>query len=310
MDRETWHDVVHGVAKSRTRLSDWTEMNWTDGLIMPLDSPSGSGSARHLCFNSCFRMSLSAYLQCCRTPTCPWDHHWCFCYPAPPSTADRRGLCGSFLVPSCCGDLSGFPCPLRSPSHLRAHAHFSLFARPTVCVKVLVCACLCSAGTPSSPWGFCSLVSAFRARPLHCGACVHLSWLPWPAFSSAGFVSTVVSSLCLPSVLRGLCVLVLSHQPALIVAGFMCSSFGPPGRPSVPRGLCARPKFVSLSLHPGPTLCTTRVVCPSLICVTCPTRLLGPPLCARRVVCAGEVSVFPLSVPWAHIQLGPQSVSC
>ena len=27
MDRETWHDVVHGVAKSRTRLSDWTEMN-------------------------------------------------------------------------------------------------------------------------------------------------------------------------------------------------------------------------------------------------------------------------------------------
>ena len=22
MDRETWHDVIHGVAKSRTRLSD------------------------------------------------------------------------------------------------------------------------------------------------------------------------------------------------------------------------------------------------------------------------------------------------
>ena len=25
MDREAWHTVVHGVAKSRTRLSDWTE---------------------------------------------------------------------------------------------------------------------------------------------------------------------------------------------------------------------------------------------------------------------------------------------
>ena len=25
MDREAWHAVVHGVAKSRTRLSDWTE---------------------------------------------------------------------------------------------------------------------------------------------------------------------------------------------------------------------------------------------------------------------------------------------
>ena len=26
MDRETWHAVVHGVAKSRTRLSDLTEL--------------------------------------------------------------------------------------------------------------------------------------------------------------------------------------------------------------------------------------------------------------------------------------------
>ena len=28
MDRETWCSVVHGVAKSWTRLSDWTELNW------------------------------------------------------------------------------------------------------------------------------------------------------------------------------------------------------------------------------------------------------------------------------------------
>ena len=27
MDREAWHDAVHGVAKSRTQLSDWTELN-------------------------------------------------------------------------------------------------------------------------------------------------------------------------------------------------------------------------------------------------------------------------------------------
>ena len=27
-DREGWHIAVHGVAKSRTRLSDWTELNW------------------------------------------------------------------------------------------------------------------------------------------------------------------------------------------------------------------------------------------------------------------------------------------
>ena len=29
MDREPWHAAVHGVAKSWTRLSDWTELNWT-----------------------------------------------------------------------------------------------------------------------------------------------------------------------------------------------------------------------------------------------------------------------------------------
>ena len=29
MDREAWRAAVHGVAKSWTRLSDWTELNWS-----------------------------------------------------------------------------------------------------------------------------------------------------------------------------------------------------------------------------------------------------------------------------------------
>ena len=32
-DREAWHAVVHGVTKSQTRLSDWTELNWTENKL-------------------------------------------------------------------------------------------------------------------------------------------------------------------------------------------------------------------------------------------------------------------------------------
>ena len=35
MDREAWHAVVHGVAKSQTWLSDWTELNWHEVTSMP-----------------------------------------------------------------------------------------------------------------------------------------------------------------------------------------------------------------------------------------------------------------------------------
>jgi len=30
MDREAWRATIHGVAKSQTRLSDWTELNWIE----------------------------------------------------------------------------------------------------------------------------------------------------------------------------------------------------------------------------------------------------------------------------------------
>ena len=32
MDREAWRAEIHGVTKSQTRLSDWTELNWTDWI--------------------------------------------------------------------------------------------------------------------------------------------------------------------------------------------------------------------------------------------------------------------------------------
>ena len=34
MDKETWRAVIHGVAKSWTWLSDWTELNWTELMLL------------------------------------------------------------------------------------------------------------------------------------------------------------------------------------------------------------------------------------------------------------------------------------
>ena len=36
MDREVWRATIHGVAKSQTQLSDWTELNWQDLWILSL----------------------------------------------------------------------------------------------------------------------------------------------------------------------------------------------------------------------------------------------------------------------------------
>ena len=39
MDREAWHAAIHGVAKSRTRLSNWTELNIPSYIyILPFSS--------------------------------------------------------------------------------------------------------------------------------------------------------------------------------------------------------------------------------------------------------------------------------
>ena len=75
MDRETWLAAIHGVAKSQTRLSDWTELN-LDGvshLSLSTASPASHSSAR-------------------------WGFNWCLC----------PLFCCSFLIkttnqpPSCC----------------------------------------------------------------------------------------------------------------------------------------------------------------------------------------------------------------
>ena len=56
MDREAWRAAIHGVAKSRTRLSDWTE----------------------LIFRSLINMCLGVFSLVCPCMLCCFSHVWLF----------------------------------------------------------------------------------------------------------------------------------------------------------------------------------------------------------------------------------------
>ena len=38
MDKEAWHAAIHGVTKSRTQLSSWTELNWCNSYSLDIES--------------------------------------------------------------------------------------------------------------------------------------------------------------------------------------------------------------------------------------------------------------------------------
>ena len=65
MDRQAWNAAVHGVAKSRTWLSDWTELNWFWGLSIHLvysflcgEKPFNSIPLVYLLFVFCLFVSI------------------------------------------------------------------------------------------------------------------------------------------------------------------------------------------------------------------------------------------------------------
>ena len=66
MDREAWRAAIHGVAKGRTQLSDWTELNWTEcktaGFLYLL--------LYSTCYDKLFYWSIGKKSSC--TQICSW----------------------------------------------------------------------------------------------------------------------------------------------------------------------------------------------------------------------------------------------
>ena len=69
MDREAWRAMIHGVAKSQTRLSDWSDLIWSDdpgfcqGVFKTWDWFTGSLPKRKDCIGSLHFSPISLMIR-------------------------------------------------------------------------------------------------------------------------------------------------------------------------------------------------------------------------------------------------------
>ena len=66
MDREAWRAAIHGVKESRTRLSDWSDLIWSDGV---LQSNAVQGVAKSQAWLSDWAGGSCMILLCVRRET-------------------------------------------------------------------------------------------------------------------------------------------------------------------------------------------------------------------------------------------------
>ena len=70
MDREAWHAVIHGVAKSRTRLRGWTELNCVYAFLFAVKDPVHSHT--HCCLLETIMTIMTIMATTCPFSMWPW----------------------------------------------------------------------------------------------------------------------------------------------------------------------------------------------------------------------------------------------
>ena len=71
MDKEAWRAAVHGVAKSRTRLSDWTD--WLTDLAILIPACASSSQAFHMMYSAYKLNKQGDNIQPWHTPFLIWN---------------------------------------------------------------------------------------------------------------------------------------------------------------------------------------------------------------------------------------------
>ena len=66
MNREAWCAAIHGVAKSWTWMSNWTELNWDSLILLGFKT----------CFDTVFKLSIWFLLNC---PQSHCKHNFSYC---------------------------------------------------------------------------------------------------------------------------------------------------------------------------------------------------------------------------------------